>query len=161
MYEFKFFGIKIKKFKKKLKQLGAKKIHKSILYRKYILKDNNLDIEFVGYFDDSTKIIDGFQYNIYQESIREKWLLEDTEIVINTIPYIPSIIEIRTKDKSIINKLKLEINDTSLKELFKEYYNIEIPKILSFKDKIIVTQNNELLDKLYNKYLKKYNRVIK
>ena len=51
----------------------------------------------------------------YQETKREKWVLDDNEITIDTWPWIPSFVEIESEDedslKKVLKKLGLKFED--------------------------------------------------
>lgn len=57
----------------------------------------------------------GLAQKSYQETKREKWVLDDNEITIDTWPWIPRFVEIESKDeesmKKIVEKLGLNLDD--------------------------------------------------
>jgi len=73
----------------------------------------------------------GFVQDSFQETKREKWTLEDSEITIDTWPWIPTFVELETssedKIKSLAKKLGLSWNEAlhgSVETAYQKYYDV-------------------------------------
>ncbi len=73
----------------------------------------------------------GFVQDSFQETKREKWTLEDSEITIDTWPWIPTFVELETssedKIKSLAKKLGLSWNEAlhgSVEIAYQKYYDV-------------------------------------
>ncbi|PLX22186.1 hypothetical protein C0584_00325 [Candidatus Parcubacteria bacterium] len=47
----------------------------------------------------------GFIFKSYQETLREKWILDEVEVLIDTWPYLEPIVEIEGKSESAVKKI--------------------------------------------------------
>lgn len=211
--EVKFTDINVKDIRNKLKKIGAKLVHKTLLFKRYVfllpnnkngfirIRDevlkktmtvktynksskyaNELEIEFLGEFDEAKKILEALNLELkaYQETMREKWIYKDcSEIVIDTIPGIPTYIEIECDSENIVKnvskKLGLNFNEGKYGAYALQYFDYyDIPKDvlnnvvprLSFTNMIedltpYIKKNKELLIKMQKKQIKKYNHAIK
>jgi adenylate cyclase class 2 len=140
--EAKFLEVDINDLRSKIKKLGGKKIHKMVMYKRYVF--NLLDSKEKGYIrtrDENGKVtitlkkyppntkyaqeyeialekgltIDnakdillaqGYKVKAYQETLREKWSLPGCpEIAIDTIPGVPTYVELECKNENEIKKL--------------------------------------------------------
>lgn len=104
---------------------------------KHILKDNKSNIQQmqeteieVSSFEETNELLEklGFSYRSYQEKRREKYVLNEHEIDIDTWPELLPYIEIEGKDKndieSILNVLGYTFEDTvscTVDEIYKEF----------------------------------------
>jgi adenylate cyclase class 2 len=162
--EVKYLDVNIKDLRNKLKDIGAKRIHKPFLFKRYIynlLNDkkgfarvrdevtkktitiktydeskyaNETEIEFTSDINDAKKILDvlGLIPKAYQETIREKWTIDEcSEIVIDTVPGIPTYVEIECDNETIIkkisNKLGFDFKNGkfgSFIEQYSDYYGV-------------------------------------
>ncbi|MDO8471368.1 MAG: CYTH domain-containing protein [bacterium] len=73
----------------------------------------------------------GLKMNSYQETKRESWLLERTEIEIDTWPWIPSFVEIEGKDaqtvKNVANRLGFNWENAkygSVENIYQEIFDV-------------------------------------
>lgn len=114
----------------------------------------------------------GLNKNSYQETIREKYIHPLAhEITIDTVPGIPTYMEIDCTNKKNLNKLikllevdKNKIRTGSYDKQFLEYYDIskdefQNTKTLSFKNiknEIFPKKNKELFEKIISSYTQKY-----
>lgn len=87
----------------------------------------------VNNYDDTVAILkaSGLKVKAVQESYRESWVLDDTEIDIDTWPWIPSFIEIEGKTpddvEKVASKLGFDVNEAiynSVDEVYKLYYDV-------------------------------------
>jgi hypothetical protein len=199
--EGKFLDVDIKELRKKLKLNNAKKIHKMMLYKRYVFyllngekngymrtrQENNLvtitmktypkdskfaketEIAVNGTLEESRDFLlaQGYKLKSYQESLREKWSLGDClEIAIDTIPGIPTYVELECKNEKEIKKVAKLLNlDYSKIEYgafdkqFADYYGMQKDELnnltpsLTFKNidnevKKYVKKNMDLLKKI-------------
>ena len=169
-FEAKFMEIDIKKLRKNIKENGGKRIHKMVMYKRYVfnllnskeigyirIRDENGNItitlkkypsnskfakEYEILLDKDSTINDakelllaqGYKIKAYHETLREKWSIDGCpEIAIDTIPGIPSYVEIECKDESTIKKIS-KILGFNMKDAkygpyvnqYLDYYNINI-----------------------------------
>ena len=180
--EAKFLEVNINDLRSKIKKLGGKKIHKMVMYRRYVF--NLLDPNEKGYIrtrdengrititlkkyppntkyakefeivlekgstiNDAKTILEaqGYKVKAYQESLREKWSLSGClEIAIDTLPGLPTYVELECKNENEIKKLSkllgFDMKNAKYGPFVNEYisyYNINIDddkhSILSFKN---------------------------
>jgi adenylate cyclase class 2 len=168
--EAKFLEININELKSKVKKLGGKKIHKMVMYKRYVFdlldpnekgyirtRDENgkititlkkyppntkyaqefeVALEKGSTIDDAKTILEaqGYKVKAYQESLREKWsLLGCPEIAIDTLPGLPTYVELECKNENEIKKLA-KILGFDMKNAkygpfvneYKSYYDINI-----------------------------------
>lgn len=120
----------------------------------------------------------GLSKNSFQETIREKYKHPLAhEITIDTVPGIPTYMEVDCTNKKNLNKLiklldidKTKIRTGSYDKQFLEYYNISKEefqniKTLSFsnvKNEVFPKKNKELFEKTISSYKKKkiFNNLI-
>lgn len=134
-----FLNINIKNIRKKLRKIGANKIHNLRFYKRYtfdLLNNQNGFIRIRQEYKKVTMTLKTFDKNSkyaneteiilkssleeakqflinmvyifksYQESIREKWSLNDShEIAIDIIPGLPTYIELECSNENSIKKL--------------------------------------------------------
>lgn len=203
--EAKFLNIDIKDLRKKIKLNNGKRIHKMMLYKRYVFnllngergyirtrqENNKVTITLKTYTDKSKYateneivvsstlenardflLAQGYKLQSYQESLREKWSIGGCpEIAIDSIPGIPTYVELECKNEKEIKKIaKLFDLDLSKAEYgafdkqFVDYYgmtkeniNNEIPS-LTFKNvdkelKKFIKQDHELLKKIKKEHL--------
>ena len=137
--EGKFLEINIADLRKKLKANNAKKIHKMILYKRYVFnllngekgfirtrEENNAVTITVKTYPKNSKyaleseisvngtleqirdflLAQGYKVKAYQETLREKWSLGDClEIAIDSIPGIPTYVELECKNEKEIKRV--------------------------------------------------------
>lgn len=196
--EAKFLDIDINKLRKSIKNNGGKKVHKMMLYERYVFhlqtgekgyirtrrENGKVTITIKKYPKDSKYALEseieikstleeakdfllagGFQIKAYQQTLREKWKIGDCpEIAIDTIPGIPTYVELECKNEKEIKRVAKLLNlDFEKAEYgaydkqFLDYYGISKNDIndniesLSFKN----------IDKELKKYLKKNNAQLK
>jgi len=105
----------------------------------------------VSDFEETNIILNklGYKAHTYQENKRTRYILDGTEIDIDTWPYIPTYVEIEGKSveevKNTIKKLELDekiVTSIDVQEVFKKFYKIDI----SQKEEV---KFGEILDKKY------------
>jgi adenylate cyclase class IV len=167
--EAKFLEVNINELRKKLRENGAKKIHKMVLYKRYVFdlftgekgyirtRDENgkvtitlkkyiptskFPLEYEILLDKKSTIEDakefllaqGYKFQAYHETLREKWSVNGCpEIAIDTLPGIPTYVELECKSENEIKKvsklLGLNMKDAkygSYVNQYIDYYNINI-----------------------------------
>lgn len=93
-------------------------------------KEINIVVSDLGETSDLLKAI-GLSEKSYQETKRESWVLDGTEIEIDTWPWVPSFVEVESPDEESLNKV-LEQLDLKLENAFhggvavvyRQYYDI-------------------------------------
>ena len=165
--EAKFLDVDINKLRKLLKANGAKKVHKMVMYKRYVFhllttgesgyirtrqeynkvtitikkypKNSKFaiedEIEVKSSFEDTRKFLlaQGYKIKAYQETLREKWSLgECLEIAIDTIPGIPTYVELECKNEAAIKKVAkiLELDYSKAEygpydKQFVDYYGVD------------------------------------
>ena len=142
--EAKFLEIDINKLRKDIKNNGGKKVHKMMLYERYVFllqtgekgyirtrKENNKvtitiktypkdskyamesEIETKGTLDEAKKFLTacGFKLKAYQQTLREKWKINGCpEIAIDTIPGIPTYVELECNNEKEIKRVAKLLN---------------------------------------------------
>ena len=109
---------------------------KTTLTIKHILRENKSNIQQmqeteieVSSFEETNELLEklGFSYRSYQEKRREKYILNEHEIDIDTWPKLSPYVEIEGKDKNdiekILNILGYSFNDTiscTVDEIYKK-----------------------------------------
>jgi adenylate cyclase class IV len=208
--EGKFLNININDLRKKLKLNNAKKVHKMMLYKRYVFhlltgekgyirtrQENKLVTITIKTYPKDSKfakeseivvnssleesrdflLAQGYKLKAYQETLREKWSLGDcTEIAIDSIPGIPSYVELECKSEKEIKRIaKLLDLDYSKVEYgaydkqFVDYYGMQKEDInnsissLTFKNiekelKNYIKKNNDLVKKVKKDHLELINK---
>jgi adenylate cyclase class 2 len=203
--EGKILNIDINELRKKLKSNGAKKVHKMMLYRRYVFRllgaekgyirtrqENGLvtitlktypaDSKFANESEIVVKstleesrdflLALGYKLKAYQETLREKWSLGNcAEIAIDSIPGIPTYVELECKNEKEIKKIAklLELDYSKVEfgaydKQFVDYYGIQKNDIndnissLTFKNiekelKNYIQKNNDLVKKVKKEHL--------
>jgi len=148
--------------------------HVTITTKIFINKDfpEENEITINENFEKATKFMEsiGLNKNSFQETIREKYTHPLAhEITIDTVPGIPTYMEIDCTNKKNLNKLiklldidKTKIRTGSYDKQFLEYYNISKEefqniKTLSFnnvKNEVFPKKNKELFEKTISLYKK-------
>ena len=191
--EAKFLDVNINKLRKLLKANKAKRVHKMVMYKRYVFHllskeekgyirtrqeynkvtitikkypENSKfaiedEIEVNSSFEDTKKFLlaQGFKIKAYQETLREKWSLgECLEIAIDTIPGIPTYVELECKNETAIKKIaKLLELDYSKAEYgpydkqFIDYYGVDKNNI----NDVISSLTFANIDKELQPYIKK------
>jgi len=204
--EAKFLDINIIKLRKLLRQNGAKKVHKMMMYKRYVfhlltgdngyirtrqenkkvtitVKKYNPDSKFATEHEievnstlEQTRdflMAQGYKQKAYQETLREKWSLgECLEIAIDSIPGIPTYVELECKNIAAIKKVAklLDLDYTKAEygaydKQFVDYYGMKKDDInsaissLTFSNidkelKPYIKKNKELLMTVKNEHLK-------
>ena len=128
------------RLRKTIEEKENKEIKEKItLTIKHILKDNKSDIQQmqeteieVSSFEETNELLEklGFSYRSYQEKKREKYILNEHEIDIDTWPKLSPYIEIEGKDKkdieNILKILGFTLKDTISCTVDEIYKNIEL-----------------------------------
>lgn len=209
--EGKILNININDLKKKLKLKKARRVHKMMLYRRYVFhlmngmvgyirtrEENKIvTITMKTYPKDSKYALEseivvnqtleesrnfllaqGYKLKAYHETLREKWTLgECAEIAIDSIPGIPTYVELECKNEKEIKKIAdlLEFDYSKIEygaydKQFLDYYGIEKDTInnkipsLTFKkiDKELikyVTKNKEMIKEVKKEHLKLLKKI--
>ena len=168
--EAKFMEININDLRKKIKENGGKRVHKMVMYKRYVFdllvskekgyirtRDENGRItitlkkyppntkfakEYEILLDKQSTIEDakelllaqGYKIKAYHETLREKWSIDGCpEIAIDTLPGIPTYVELECKNEGQIKKVSklLGFDMKNAKygpyvNQYKDYYNIDI-----------------------------------
>ena len=196
--EGKFLEINIADLRKRLKANKAKKIHKMMLYKRYVFnllngekgfirtrEENNVvtitvktypknskyalesEILVNGTLDQSRDFLlaQGYKIKAYQETLREKWSLGDClEIAIDSIPGIPTYVELECKNEKEIKRVAgllgldySKIEYGAFDKQFVHYYGLTKEQLteqmssLTFKN----------IDKELSKFIKKNKDLLK
>lgn len=209
--EVKFLDVNVRALRKNLEDIGAKRVHKTLLFRRYLfflptqekgfvrIRDevtkrtltvkkyredtkyaDEYEVEFSGSLDDAKNLLLalGLKQKSYQETLREKWIVQNcSEIVIDTVPGIPTYVEIECNDESVVKlvskKLGLDFSKGkygAFDQQYLDYYSVpkdvinqvlpQISFLSVLKDlEPHVQKNKPLLEKVYQKQLKKYERA--
>jgi adenylate cyclase class IV len=196
--EGKILDINIDDLRKKLKLNNAKKIHKMMLYKRYVFnllngekgfirtrnENNSVTITVKTYPKNSKYALEseisvngtleqsrdfllaqGYKIKAYQETLREKWSLDDClEIAIDSIPGIPTYVELECKNEKEIKRMsKLLDLDYSKVEYgafdkqFVDYYGLTKEQLN--QDVHSLTFKN--IDKELSKFIKKNRDLLK
>jgi adenylate cyclase class IV len=196
--EGKFLDININDLRKKLKLNGAKKIHKMMLYRRYVFhllsgekgyirtrQENKLVTITVKTYPKDSKfakeseivvnstleesrdflLAQGYKLKAYQETLREKWSLGDClEIAIDTIPGIPTYVELECKSEKEIKRVAklLDLDYSKIEygaydKQFVDYYGMKKEDI----NNLISSLTFKNIDKELKNYVKKNHDLLK
>jgi adenylate cyclase class 2 len=97
----------------------------------------------VSDFDAATKLLleIGLCKDAYQETKREKWIFNNTEVTIDTWPWIPTFVEIdgssEEQIKSVANKLNLDWTKAlhgSVETAYQNYYDVSEQEVDSWEE---------------------------
>jgi hypothetical protein len=209
--EGKILNININDLIKKLKLRKARRVHKMMLYRRYVFQLMNgmvgyirtreenkiVTITMKTYPKDSKYALEseiivnqtleesrdfllaqGYKLKAYHETLREKWTLGGcAEIAIDSIPGIPTYVELECKNEKEIKKIAdlLELDYPKMEygaydKQFLDYYGIDRDTInnkipsLTFKkiDKELikyVTKNKEMIKEVKKEHLKLLKKI--
>lgn len=192
--EAKFLDIDINEIRKKIKLNNGKKIHKMMLYRRYVFhlengyirvrQENKKTTMTVKTYSKDSKFADeheivigssldeakdfllslGYKLKSYHETLREKWSLgECHEIAIDTIPGIPSYIELECKNEKAIKKiaklLDLDMSKAEYEAYWKQY--VDYYGIKKEDATIVPSLTFKNIDKELEKYIKKNHNLVK
>jgi adenylate cyclase class IV len=196
--EGKFLDININDLRKKLKLNGAKKIHKMMLYRRYVFhllsgekgyirtrQENKFVTITVKTYPKDSKfakeseivvnstleesrdflLAQGYKLKAYQETLREKWSLGDClEIAIDTIPGIPTYVELECKSEKEIKRVAklLDLDYSKIEygaydKQFVDYYGMKKEDI----NNLISSLTFKNIDKELKNYVKKNHDLLK
>lgn len=136
------------RLRKTIEEMAEKQKEKTTLTIKHILKDDKSGIQQmqeteieVNSFEETNELLEklGFSHRSYQEKRREKYILNEHEIDIDTWPKLPTYFEIEGKDKNdlenILSILGYSFADTiscTTDEIYKEM-GIDINNIKELK----------------------------
>ena len=196
--EGKFLEINIAELRKKLKANNAKKIHKMMLYKRYVFnllngekgfirtreENNSITITVKTYPKNSKYALEseisvnatleqsrdfllaqGYKIKAYQETLREKWSLGDClEIAIDSIPGIPTYVELECKNEKEIKRVAgllgldySKIEYGAFDKQFADYYGLTKEQ-LNEKVSSLTFKN---IDKELSKFIKKNKDLLK
>jgi adenylate cyclase class IV len=196
--EGKFLNININDLRKKLKLNNAKKIHKMMLYKRYVFhllsgekgyirtrqenkkvtitvkkypKDSKFATESEVVIDGTLEqsrdflLAQGYKLKAYQETLREKWSLGDClEIAIDSVPGIPSYVELECKSEKEIKRVAklLDLDYSKIEygaydKQFVDYYGMLKEDI----NNAIASLTFKNIDKELKNYIKKNNELLK
>jgi len=196
--EGKFLNININDLRKKLKLNNAKKIHKMMLYKRYVFhllsgekgyirtrqenkkvtitvkkypKDSKFATESEVVIDGTLEqsrdflLAQGYKLKAYQETLREKWSLgECLEIAIDSVPGIPSYVELECKSEKEIKRVAklLDLDYSKIEygaydKQFVDYYGMLKEDI----NNAIASLTFRNIDKELKNYIKKNNELLK
>lgn len=87
----------------------------------------------------------GLHKDAYQETKREKWVLDDVEVTIDTWPWIPTFVEIEghheKKLKSVAKKLNLDWSKAlhgSVETAYQNYYDVSEQEVDNWEEIIFI-----------------------
>jgi adenylate cyclase class 2 len=204
--EAKFLEIDINKLRKIIKEKGGKRVHKMMLYERYVFllhggekgyirtrKENGkVTITIKKYPKDSKYALEneievkstleetrdfllasGYKMKAYHQTLREKWQINGCpEIAIDTIPGIPTYVELECNNEKEIKRVAKLLNlDFAQAKFgaygnqFVDYYGMVLDDIndtidnLTFKNidkelKNYIKKNKDLLKKIKDTHLK-------
>jgi adenylate cyclase class IV len=196
--EGKFLEINIADLRKKLKSNKAKRIHKMMLYKRYVFnllngekgfirtrEENNAvtitvktypknskyalesEISVNGTLEQSRDFLlsQGYKIKAYQETLREKWSLAGClEIAIDSIPGIPTYVELECKNEKEIKRVAgllgldySKIEYGAFDKQFADYYGLTKEQLN--QDVRSLTFKN--IDKELRKFIKKNRDLLK
>ena len=196
--EGKFLEINIAELRKKLKANNAKKIHKMMLYKRYVFnllngekgfirtreENNSVTITVKTYPKNSKYALEseisvngtleqsrdfllaqGYKIKAYQETLREKWSLGNClEIAIDSIPGIPTYVELECKNEKEIKRVAgllgldySKIEYGAFDKQFADYYGLTKEQ-LNEKVSSLTFKN---IDKELSKFIKKNKDLLK
>lgn len=196
--EGKFLEINIADLRKKLKANKAKRIHKMMLYKRYVFnllngekgfirtrEENNAvtitvktypknskyalesEISVNGTLEQSRDFLlsQGYKIKAYQETLREKWSLAGClEIAIDSIPGIPTYVELECKNEKEIKRVAgllgldySKIEYGAFDKQFADYYGLTKEQLN--QDVRSLTFRN--IDKELSKFIKKNKDLLK
>jgi len=196
--EGKFLEINITDLRKRLKANNAKKIHKMMLYKRYVFnllngekgfirtrEENNAvtitvktypknskyalesEISVNGTLEKSRDFLlsQGYKVKAYQETLREKWSLGHClEIAIDSIPGIPTYVELECKNEKEIKRVAgllgldySKIEYGAFDKQFADYYGLTKEQ-LNEKVSSLTFKN---IDKELSKFIKKNKDLLK
>ena len=196
--EGKFLEINIADLRKRLKANNAKKIHKMILYKRYVFnllngekgfirtreENNSVTITVKTYPKNSKYALEseisvngtleqsrdfllsqGYKVKAYQETLREKWSLGDClEIAIDSIPGIPTYVELECKNEKEIKRVAgllgldySKIEYGAFDKQFADYYGLTKEQ-LNEKVSSLTFKN---IEKDLSKFIKKNKDLLK
>jgi adenylate cyclase, class 2 len=96
----------------------------------------------------------GFEMKSYQETMRESWELEGSDIEIDTWPWIPPFVEIEAKDEQALKKTaeKLgfewaQIKHGSVENVYQENYNVTEREVDAWKEIVFIDTPDWLVEK--------------
>ena len=192
--EGKFLDININELRKKLKLNNAKKIHKMMLYKRYVFhllsgekgyirtrEENNSVTITVKTYPKTSKyatesevvvnstleqsrdflLAQGYKIKAYQETLREKWSLGDClEIAIDSIPGIPTYVELECKNEKEIKKVA-KLLDLDFSKIEYGAYDKQFVDYYGMKKEDINNSISSLTFKNIDKELSKYIKINK
>jgi len=180
--EAKFLEINLDKLRKLIKKNGGKKVHKMVMYKRYVFnlltgekgyirtRDENGRVtitlkkypenskfaqEYEILLDKSSSIEDaknmllaqGYKVKAQHETLREKWTLNGCpEIAIDTLPGIPTYVELECKNEAEIKKiaklLGFDMKDAKYGPYVNQYIDYYGANIDSAENYPVLTFNN-------------------
>jgi adenylate cyclase class 2 len=212
--EAKFMEVDISKLRKLIKENGGKKVHKMVMYKRFVFdlldptikgyirtreengrvaitvktysKESKFAKEYEILLDKSSTIEDaknllvaqGYKIKSYHETLREKWSINGCpEIAIDTLPGIPTYVELECKNEKEIKKiaklLGFDMKDAKYGPYvnqFIDYYGVNIDTenvpSLTFNNidkELKPKKNNQLLKSMKKNHLEliKKQKIIK
>ena len=196
--EGKFLEINIVDLRKRLKANNAKKIHKMMLYKRYVFNLLNGEKGFIRTREENHAVTitvktypknskyaleseisvndtleqsrdfllsQGYRVKAYQETLREKWSLGDClEIAIDSIPGIPTYVELECKNEKEIKRVAgllgldySKIEYGAFDKQFADYYGLTKEQ-LNEKVSSLTFKN---IEKDLSKFIKKNKDLLK
>jgi adenylate cyclase class IV len=184
--EGKFLEINIADLRKKLKANKAKRIHKMMLYKRYVFnllngekgfirtrEENNAvtitvktypknskyalesEISVNGTLEQSRDFLlsQGYKIKAYQETLREKWSLAGClEIAIDSIPGIPTYVELECKNEKEIKRVAglLGLNYSKIEygafdKQFADYYGLTKEQLNQDVRRYVKSQKSQVI----------------
>lgn len=96
----------------------------------------------VGDFESTCDFLEsiGLSEKSYQETRRESWALEETEIEIDTWPWVPTFVEVEAPDedtmRTVLKQLGLKLDDAlhgGVAVVYRNYYNVSDDEVNNMK----------------------------
>lgn len=146
---------------------------KTMTYKYYDNKTNFADEHevVIDNFDNGINILLGVgcEKKYYYEKIREIWNLDDSEIIFDSIPGLPDIMEIESRTQKELKKM-VKVFELDIKEektsnylsLYEIDLNMTELKFTNVKKELLhlIKKNKELFEKIIIKQIKTYNKII-
>jgi adenylate cyclase class 2 len=111
---------------------------------------------FIDDFDKTCKILEaiGLAKRSYQETKREKWLLGESEITIDTWPWIPTFVEIESPTEEELREIALKLDldwqyvmHGSVETAYQKYYDVTEQEIDHWESVTFIPVPNWLEEK--------------
>lgn len=96
----------------------------------------------------------GFELKVVQETRREKWVYKDVEITIDTWPWVPSFVEMESKDEKVLREVVKELGfdwdsgmHGSVETIYQMHYDFSESEIDHWESITFIPEPEWLLDR--------------